>query len=67
MLPSIWLWIFVVAMFITRMLVRSQPVVRSLLWLLNIDEKPFRSAGAVAAALVFAVLALLGAARAIAT
>ena len=59
MLPSIWLWIFILASFLTRFLVRGEPIVKILRYSLNIKKKPFRIAGALAGALVFAISAII--------
>jgi hypothetical protein len=51
--PSIWMWLYVFALFVTRLLLRSEHIVNWLRWALDIDKNPFRSIGAVAAALAF--------------
>ena len=51
--PSLWLWLYVLALFATRGLLRSERIVNSLRWFLDIEKNPFRSIGAVAAALAF--------------
>jgi len=51
--PSLWMWLYVLALFVTRALLRSERIVNSLRWSLDIDKNPFRSIGAVAAALAF--------------
>jgi hypothetical protein len=51
--PSIWTWLYVLALFVTRGLLRSERVVNWLRWFLDVEKNPFRSIGAVAAALAF--------------
>jgi len=51
--PSIWLWLYVAALFVTRGLLRSEKLVNWLRWFLDVEKNPFRSIGAVAAALAF--------------
>jgi hypothetical protein len=51
--PSIWMWLYVLALFVTRALLRSERVVNRLRWSLDVEKNPFRSIGAVAAALAF--------------
>ena len=51
--PSIWMWLYVLALFVTRGLLRSEKLVNWLRWFLDIEKNPFRSIGAVAAALAF--------------
>jgi hypothetical protein len=51
--PSAWLWLYVAALFVTRNLLRSEPLVNRLRWFLDIEKAPFRSIGAVAAVLAF--------------
>jgi hypothetical protein len=53
--PSIWMWLYVLALFVTRGLLRSEKLVNWLRWALDIDKAPFRSIGAVAATLAFIV------------
>ena len=53
--PSIWLWLYVVALFATRALLRSEKLVNRLRWFLDVEKNPFRSIGAVAATLAFVV------------
>jgi hypothetical protein len=58
--PSLWIWLYVAALFVTRALLRSEKLVNRLRWLLDIEKAPFRSIGAVAAALAFlATVAIL--------
>jgi hypothetical protein len=51
--PSIWMWLYVFALFVTRGLLRSERIVNWLRWALDVEKNPFRSIGAVAAALAF--------------
>jgi hypothetical protein len=51
--PSIWMWLYVLALFVTRLLLRSEKLVNWLRWALDIEKNPFRSIGAVAATLAF--------------
>ena len=59
MLPSIWLWIFVAAVFVARFLPMGGPAFKKLLRFLDIERKPFRSVGIISAALVFAISAVM--------
>jgi hypothetical protein len=51
--PSLWMWLYVLALFVTRGLLRSEKLVNSLRWFLDVEKNPFRSIGAVAATLAF--------------
>lgn len=51
--PSLWMWLYVFALFLTSLLLRSASIVHWLRWFLNVEKNPFRSIGAVAAALAF--------------
>jgi hypothetical protein len=51
--PSIWMWLYVLALFVTRGLLRSERIVNWLRWALDVEKAPFRSIGAVAAGLAF--------------
>ena len=51
--PSIWMWLYVGALFVTRLLLRSERILNWLRWFLDVEKTPFRSSGAVAAALAF--------------
>jgi hypothetical protein len=51
--PSIWMWLYVIALFVTRAFLRSEKLVNWLRWSLDIEKNPFRSIGAVAATLAF--------------
>jgi hypothetical protein len=51
--PSIWMWLYVLALFVTRAFLRSEKLVNWLRWFLDVEKNPFRSVGAVAAALAF--------------
>ena len=51
--PSIWMWLYVAALFVTRGLLRSEKLLNWLRWALDVEKNPFRSIGAVAAALAF--------------
>jgi hypothetical protein len=51
--PSIWMWLYVLALFVTRGLLRSEKLVGWLRWALDVEKAPFRSIGAVAATLAF--------------
>jgi hypothetical protein len=51
--PSIWMWFYVFALFVTRGLLRSEKLVNWLRWALDVEKAPFRSIGAVAAGLAF--------------
>jgi hypothetical protein len=49
--PSLWMWLYILALFVTRALLRSERIVNWLRWFLDVEKNPFRSIGAVAAAL----------------
>jgi hypothetical protein len=51
--PSLWMWLYVLALFVTRGLLRSEKLVNWLRWFLDVEKTPFRSIGAVAATLAF--------------
>jgi hypothetical protein len=51
--PSIWMWLYVAALFVIRGLLRSEKLVNWLRWFLDVEKNPFRSIGAVAATLAF--------------
>jgi hypothetical protein len=51
--PSLWMWLYILALFVTRALLRSERILNWLRWFLDIEKNPFRSIGAVAAALAF--------------
>ena len=51
--PSIWMWLYVLALFVTRGLLRSERIVSWLRWALPVETNPFRSIGAAAATLAF--------------
>ena len=51
--PSIWMWLYVLALFVMRTLLRSERIVNWLRWFLDVEKNPFRSIGAVAAVLAF--------------
>ena len=51
--PSIWMWLYVLALFVTRGLLRSEKLVNWLRWALDVEKAPFRSIGVVAATLAF--------------
>jgi hypothetical protein len=53
--PSIWMWLYVLALFVTRALLRSERIVAWLRWFFDVEKAPFRSIGAVAASLAFIV------------
>jgi hypothetical protein len=59
MVPSIWLWFYVVATLVVRLAVRSAPVFRFSIYFFDIDQHPIRSVGIVAAALVGCVYIVL--------
>jgi hypothetical protein len=51
--PSLWMWLYLAALFVTRALIRSEKLITWLRWGLDVEKNPFRSIGAVAAALTF--------------
>jgi hypothetical protein len=59
MVPSIWLWFYVVAVLVVRLAVRTAPVFRFSIYFFDIDQHPIRSVGIVAAALVSCVYIVL--------
>jgi hypothetical protein len=56
------MWLYVAALFVTRGLLRSEKLITGLRWALDVEKTPFRSIGAVAAALAFiaSVVLILG-------
>jgi hypothetical protein len=52
MMPSIWLWFYVGAILVVRLVARSAPVFRFSNYFFDIDQHPIRSVGSVAAALL---------------
>ena len=59
MVPSMWLWLYVAATLIVRLVVRTAPVFRFSVYFFDIDQHPIRSVGVVAAALVSCVYIVL--------
>jgi hypothetical protein len=57
-LPSIWLWIYVISLALTRVILRSERLLFWLRWALPLGTKPFRSVGAVAAIFVFVLTSI---------
>lgn len=61
-LPSIWLWTYIFSALLARFLLRSKPLLRSLVYFLDFDEKPVSSLGILAggvaalACLVFLII-----------
>jgi hypothetical protein len=53
LVPSIWMWLYVLALFVTRGLLRSEKLVSWLRYFLDVEKAPFRSIGAVAATVAF--------------
>jgi hypothetical protein len=49
------MWLYILALFVTRLLLRSEKLVNWLRWGLDVEKNPFRSIGAVAATLAFIV------------
>jgi hypothetical protein len=49
------MWLYVLALFVTRGLLRSERIVNGLRFALDVEKAPFRSIGAVAAGLTFIV------------
>jgi hypothetical protein len=47
------MWLYIFALFATRAILRSERIVNWLRWILDVEKKPFRSIGAVAAAFAF--------------
>lgn len=58
MLPSIWLWLYVIASLLARLMAKSAPLLRFLLYFLDIDKHPIRSIGFIAAILVVTAYAV---------
>jgi hypothetical protein len=59
MLPSVWLWLYAAATLIVRLAARSRPLLRFLIYMLDIDKHPIRSVGIVAAMLLSAGYAVV--------
>jgi len=59
MVPSIWLWFYVAAILVVRLVARAAPVFRFSIYFFDIDQHPIRSVGVVAAALVGCVYVAL--------
>jgi hypothetical protein len=59
MVPSIWLWLYVVATLVVRLAARTAPVVRFSNYFFDIDQHPIRSVGIVAATLVGCIYVVL--------
>jgi hypothetical protein len=55
--PSLWMWLYILALFVTLALLRSQKLLTWLRWGLDVEKTPFRQTGAVAATLAFIVSA----------
>jgi hypothetical protein len=51
--PSVWMWLYFLALFVTRGLLRSEKLITGLRWFLDVEKKPFQSIGVVAATLAF--------------
>jgi hypothetical protein len=66
MVPSMWLWIAVGSVFLTRLIAKSTPVVNFSVWFLDINEAPYRSVGVIASVCVFFATLIGMAAHAIA-
>jgi hypothetical protein len=49
MLPSIWLWLYVLGVVFAKLALRAEPAFKWLTWFLDIDAAPFRSVGVIAA------------------
>jgi hypothetical protein len=47
------MWLYVLALFVTRALLRGEPIVNWLRWFFDVETNPVRSIGSVAAALAF--------------
>ena len=47
------MWLYILALLVTRALLRSEKLVNWLRWALDVEKNPFRSIGAVAATLAF--------------
>jgi hypothetical protein len=55
MIPSVWLWLYILSALFTRFLVTSFPVLRVVTHVLDVQRHPVRSVGVVAALVVFVV------------
>ena len=53
MVPSMWLWVAVGAVILTRLIARSAPVAGFSIWFLNVKDTPYRSVGMIASICVF--------------
>jgi hypothetical protein len=58
MLPSVWLWLYVGATWLTRLIALSDPVLRFLVYFLDVKDHPIRSVGVIAAGVVGAAYSL---------
>jgi hypothetical protein len=58
MLPSVWLWLYVGATWLTRLIALSDPLLRFLVYFLDVRDHPLRSVGVVAAGVVGAAYSL---------
>lgn len=54
MVPSMWLWVYVLSAVVTRGLMTSKPALRRLLYFLDVQQHPIRSLGVVAGAVMAA-------------
>jgi hypothetical protein len=57
MVPSIWLWAYIISAVITRGLISARPMLRRLIYLLDVTDHPIRSLGVIAG-VIMAVLQL---------
>lgn len=55
MIPSIWLWLYILSSLLTRWLVTIYPMLARLSYVLDVDKHPLRSVGIVASFLVFII------------
>jgi hypothetical protein len=53
MVPSIWVWLFLLAALLTGAMTRSSSLVNGLRWFLDIDKAPIKSIGLIAMVVVF--------------
>jgi len=55
MLPSIWLWVFILASLVSRLLYSARSIFRGAFQMLDVKDHPIRSLGIVAASLAASV------------
>lgn len=59
MLPSMWLWMYAVAVLVARTALSSEGMLKRILWFLDVEQHPIRSLGVISAVLVFIAFSLI--------